>query len=414
MTMSATETRYIMDIENGHIVPEVDASEIKQWDSDYVLGTYVRQPGTFVRGRGIRVWDADGKEYLDFLAGLAVTSVGHCHPKVVAAMQEQAATLVHMSNLYLTAPQAQLAKKLIEISDFDRVFFCNSGAEANEAAIKIARKHGKKTSDNKFEIVTAHRSFHGRTLATVTATAQPKYQDPFRPVVAGFHYVPLNDIAALELAVNENTCAVMLEPVQGEAGIYPAQAEYLAAARAICDKHGALLIFDEVQTGVGRSGKWWAYQHSGVVPDVMTLAKGLGGGIPIGACLTRGASASTLVPGDHGTTFGGTPFATRTALAVLETIEEEHLVENAHAMGHYFVQRLQDPALLSKIKEIRSLGLLLGVELIAPDAKRVQSEALKNGLILNAVGNNILRFLPPLIIAKADIDQAIEILKAVV
>jgi acetylornithine/N-succinyldiaminopimelate aminotransferase len=412
--LETIETRYTLDKETGHIAPVVDAAEVMALDEAHVMHTYARLPVTFVRGQGAKLWDADGKEYLDFLAGIAVNGVGHCHPRVVQAIQEQAATLIHTSNLYYTAPQARLAAKLTEISDFERVFFCNSGAEANEAAIKIARKHGKAVGDaDKFEIVTAHRSFHGRTLATVTATAQPKYQAPFTPLPPGFHYVPFNDIEALEAAVSDRTCAVLLEPIQGEGGVYPAHKSYLEAARALCDQYGALLIFDEVQTGVGRTGKWWAYEHYGVVPDVMTLAKSLGGGVPIGACLARGEAAETLVPGDHGSTFAGNPLAACAALAVLETVEEEHLLANAHAMGEYLVHRLNEPRLRAKISDIRAVGLMIGVELTRPVAKQVQRDALAHGLILNAIGDNVLRLLPPLIVTQADIDRAMEVLTAV-
>ncbi len=408
------ETQYTLDTQTGQIAPVVDAATVRAQDDAHVMHTYARLPVTFVRGQGARLWDAEGREYLDFLAGIAVNGVGHCHPNLVKAIQEQAATLIHTSNLYHTAPQAQLADKLTSISDFSRVFFCNSGAEANEAAIKIARKHGKHIGgDGKYHIVTAQNSFHGRTLATVTATGQPKYQAAFTPLVPGFSYVPFNDIGALEAAVTDQTCAVLLEPIRGEGGVYPAHRPYLEAARRICDKHGALLLFDEVQTGVGRTGKWWAYQHYEVVPDVMTLAKSLGGGVPIGACLARGAAAETLVPGDHGSTFAGNPLAARAALAVLQTIEDEHLLANAHAMGAYFVHRLNEPALRGKIKDIRGVGLMIGVSLTAPDAKRIQAEALERGLILNAIGDDILRFLPPLIITQSDVDQAMSVLLAV-
>ncbi len=408
------ETQYTLDTHTGQIAPVVDAPTVRAQDDAHVMHTYARLPVTFVRGQGARLWDAEGREYLDFLAGIAVNGVGHCHPNLVKAIQEQAATLIHTSNLYHTAPQAQLAEKLTSLSDFRRVFFCNSGAEANEAAIKIARKHGKQIGgDAKYHIVTAQNSFHGRTMATVTATGQPKYQAPFTPLVPGFSYVPFNDIEALEAAVTDETCAIMLEPIRGEGGIYPAHRPFLEAARRICDAHGALLIFDEVQTGVGRTGKWWAYQHYDVVPDMMTLAKSLGGGVPIGACLARGSAAETLVPGDHGSTFAGSPLAARAALAVLQTIDDEHLLANAHAMGAYFIHRLNEPALRGKIRDIRGLGLMIGVSLAAPDAKRVQAEALARGLILNAIGDDILRFLPPLVITQSDIDQAMDVLLAV-
>ncbi len=408
------ETQYTLDTQTGQIAPAVDAAAVRAQDKAHVMHTYARLPVTFVRGQGARLWDAEGREYLDFLAGIAVNGVGHCHPALVKAIQEQAATLIHTSNLYHTAPQALLAQKLAEISDFSRVFFCNSGAEANEAAIKIARKHGKQVGgDSKYHLITAQNSFHGRTLATVTATGQPKYQAPFTPLVPGFSHVPFNDIEALEAAVTEDTCAVMLEPIRGEGGVYLAHRPYLEAARRICDKVGALLIFDEVQTGVGRTGKWWAYQHYDVVPDMMTLAKSLGGGVPIGACLARGAATETLVPGDHGSTFAGSPLAASAALAVLQTIESEHLLANAHAMGEYFIHRLGEPALRGKIKDIRGMGLMVGVTLTTPDAKRVQAEALERGLIINAIGDDILRFLPPLIITQSDIDQAMTVLLAV-
>ena len=408
-----SQTIYTMDTETGRISQVWDQTQTKTWDDECVMTTYARLPVMFVRGEGVKLWDNDGNEYLDFLGGLAVNGIGHCHPKVVRALQEQAATLLHVSNLYLTGPQAKLAKKLTQISDFDRVFFCNSGAEANEAAIKIARKFGKATSETKFKIITAERSFHGRTIATVTATGQPKYQAPFTPVLPGVEYVPYDDIDALKAAVDDDVCAVMLEPIQGEGGVYVASTEYLKAAREICDRHGALLIFDEVQTGMGRTGKWWAYQQSGVVPDVMTSAKALGGGVPIGACLARGAAASTFVPGDHGSTFAANPLASSAALAVIEAIEEDHLIANAHAMGAYLVRRLTD-ALGAKVKEIRGQGLMLGIELVEPNARKVMTDALANGLIINAIGDSILRLLPPMIITKADVDRAVEILGAVV
>ena len=409
------ETAYTLDKNTGHIAPAIDADEIRALDDANIMHTYARLPVTFVRGQGARLWDTEGREYLDFLAGIAVNGLGHCHPKVVAAIQEQAATLIHTSNLYHTAPQALLAAKLTGISDFTRVFFGNSGAEANEAALKIARKHGKAIGGNsKYKIVTAERSFHGRTLGTVTATAQPKYQAPFTPLIPGFSYVPFNNSAALEAAVTDETCAVLLEPIQGEGGVYPASKSYLEAARAACDAHGALLIFDEVQTGVGRTGKWWAYEHYGVIPDILTSAKSLGGGLPIGACLARGAAAETLVPGDHGSTFGGNLLACRAALAVLETIEGDHLLTNAEAMGAYFVHRLTAPRFRGKIADLRAVGLMIGIELSAPSAKRVVSETLSRGLILNAIGDHILRLLPPLIITQADIDQALDVLGAVI
>ncbi len=409
-----TQTAYTLDTQTGQIAPVVDADAVRAADAAHAMHTYARLPVTFVRGQGAQLWDSDGREYLDFLAGISVNGVGHCHPRVVQALQEQVATLMHTSNLYHTAPQAELAARLCALSDMERVFLCNSGAEANEAAIKIARKHGKAVGgEGKFHIVTATQSFHGRTLATVTATGQPKYQAPFAPVVPGFSYVPFNDVDTLQAAVTDDTCALLLEPVQGESGVWPADPAFLQAARSLCDARGALLIFDEVQTGMGRTGTWWAYQQYGVVPDVMTLAKSLGGGFPIGACLARGAAAEVFVPGDHGSTFAGNPLACRASLAVLDTMEQEHLVANAHAMGAYFARRLQELAHAGKLTDIRARGLMVGVTLAAPDAKRVQADALERGLILNAIGDSILRFLPPLIITRADVDKAMDVLAAV-
>jgi acetylornithine/N-succinyldiaminopimelate aminotransferase len=415
MTSMTTTELYALDTQTGQISSVIDDAEIKQLDADHLLTVYARLPVTLVRGQGVKVWDADGKEYLDFLAGIAVNALGHCHPKMVQAIQEQAATLIHTSGYYFTAPVAKLAQKLTQISGMDRAFFCNSGAEAVECALKIARKYGKAHGGaSKFGIVAAQKSFHGRTLATVTATGQPKYQEPFLPLLPGVSHVPFNDIDALEAAVTDDTCAVLLEPVQGEGGVYPAHKPFLEAARALCDKHHALLIFDEVQTGIGRTGKWFAYEHYGVVPDILTSAKALGGGFPIGACLARGDAATTLVPGDHGSTYGGNPLACAAALAVLNTIEDEHLLANAHAMGDYFVHRLNELPLRNQIADIRALGLMIGVELKAPDAKRVLLESLEHGLLLSAIGDHTLRLVPPLNITTADIDAVMEILGQVI
>jgi predicted acetylornithine/succinylornithine family transaminase len=382
-------------------------------DSANVMHTYARIPVLFTKGTGQWLFDSRGKKYLDFLGGIAVNAVGHCHPKVVEAVQRQAAELIHTSNLYYTAPQAKLAAKLTSISDFDRVFFCNSGAEANEAALKIARKHGRAKSKKKTDFVTAYRSFHGRTMATVTATAQPKYQEPFRPLIPGFTYVEFNDTDALRHAVTDCTCAVILEPIQGEGGVYPADAGYLKSAREICDSVGALLIFDEVQTGMGRTGDWWAYQGYGVVPDVMTSAKALGGGLPIGACLAKGEAAETFVPGDHGSTFAGNPLAASAALAVIDTIESESLRANAANVGRYLADQLLSK-LAGRIVEVRGKGLMVGVQLKEPIAKIVLVESLERGLIVNAVGDSTLRFLPPLLITADDVDLAVSILEEVI
>lgn len=385
--------------------------EIFELDNKYVMSTYARQPLAIVRGEGARVWDDTGREYLDFVAGIAVNGLGHCHPKVVEAIRKQAGVLMHTSNLYHTEQQPALARMLVEWSDFDKVFFCNSGAEANEAAIKLARKWGKQHSEKKVEIVSAVGSFHGRTMGAITATSQSKYQKWFTPLVPGFKYVPYNDIEALEEIISGNTCAVILEPVQGENGVHPASQEYLQFARTACNSDGALLIFDEVQTGLGRTGKMFAYEHYGVVPDVMTLAKTLGGGFPIGACIARGDATNVLHPGDHAATFGGNPLACAAAMAALSAIHDEKLVENARDTGEYFQKKLR--ALKESgapIEEVRGLGLMIGVQLTKPVAKDVASACMDKGLLLNAIGDSILRFLPPLIITKEDIDLAVGIL----
>ncbi|MEN6370471.1 MAG: acetylornithine transaminase [Armatimonadota bacterium] len=385
--------------------------EIIELDSKYVMSTCARQPLAIVRGEGARVWDDTGKEYLDFVAGIAVNGLGHCHPKVVEALQRQAAVLMHTSNIYYTEQQPALAEMLIKWSDFDKVFFCNSGTEANEAAIKLARKWGKQRSEKKIEIVTAIGSFHGRTMGSITATGQTKYQKWFTPLVPGFKYVPYNDIEALEETISENTCAVILEPVQGESGVHPASPEYLQFARTACDSDGVLLIFDEVQTGIGRTGKMFAYEHFGVVPDVMTLAKTLGAGFPIGACLARGDAANVFQPGDHSSTFGGNPLACAAAMAALSTIHNDGLIENARDNGKYLQKKLKSlKEAGAPIEEVRGLGLMIGVQLSKPIAKTLVSACMDKGLLLNAIGDSILRFIPPLVITKEDIDLAIGII----
>ena len=392
---------------------DVDEAQAREWDAAHVMQTYARQKVTFVRGSGPRLWDAHGREYLDFLAGIAVCGVGHCHPRLVAAIQEQAARLMHVSNLFLTEGQARLASRLTALSDMDRVFFTNSGAEANEAAIKLARKRGRQVGgENKVGIVTALNSFHGRTIATVTATGQPKYQKDFAPLPGGFSYVPFNDEDALRQAVNHDTSAVLLEPILGEGGIHPANASFLQTARELCDRHGALLIFDEVQTGMGRTGEMWAWQRYGVRPDVLTSAKGLGGGFPIGACLARGVAAETLVPGDHGSTFAANPLAAAAANAVLDIIDEENLAQNALAVGAHLTDRLAGLRVRypQTVGPVRGMGLMLGLGLLRPVAKQVLTHCLQNGLIVNAVGDDTIRLLPPLVITRQDADAAVAIL----
>ncbi len=367
----------------------------------YLMQTGRRLPVTFVRGQGCVLYDDSGREYLDLVAGIAVNLLGHSHPDVVAAVTTQASALIHTSNLYFTEPQVELAQRLVELSFPSRVFFCSSGAEANEAAIKLARKWGTGNRDGAFEILTTEGSFHGRTLATVTAGGQHKYSDPFKPLPEGFVHVPYNDLDALKAATTTRTVAVMLEPVMGEIGIIPAASGYLEGVRRWCDEQNLLLILDEVQTGLGRTGRWFAYQHHGITPDVMTLAKGLGGGVPIGACMA-GPRADVFVPGDHGSTFGGNPLACAAALAVLSVIERDGLVGHAAEMGEVLHEALLDLG----AKDVRGLGLMQAFEFGEPRAKAFQQSCLEAGLIVNAVDEHSVRLVPPLIIGSAEIDRA--------
>jgi len=391
---------------------ETDTRTVIQMYADYVMHTFNRQPVVFVRGKGMKVWDADGKEYLDFLAGIAVNGLGHSHPALVEAISRQAATLMHVCNLYHVPQQAALAKRLVELSGLGKAFFCNSGTEANEAAIKLVRKWAKENAGpEKFEIITAEGSFHGRTLAAVTATGQPKYHRGFEPLVPGFKYVPFNDLSALQAAATDQTCAIMLEPIQGESGVRPASKEYLKGVRELCDDRGLLLMLDEVQTGLGRTGKWFGYEHYGIKPDVMTLAKTLGGGFPIGACLAADRVAEAFEPGSHAATFGGNPLACAAALAALDIMEREKLIENAANTGAYFRKALE--ALKERrddIVEVRGVGLMLAMEMDRGDAPAVSACCLQKGLIVNPVGQGIIRFLPPLIVRKEHVDSAVRIL----
>jgi len=367
----------------------------------YLMQTGRRLPVTFVRGRGCLVYDEAGREYLDLVAGIAVNLLGHAHPEVAAAVAAQANTLIHTSNLYYTQPQVELARRLVELSFPSRVFFCNSGAEANEAAIKLARKWGTRNRDGAYQIITTQGSFHGRTLATITAGGQPKYSDPFKPLPDGFVHVPYNDLDAIKAATGEKTVAILLEPIMGEIGVVPAHEGYLAGVRRWCDEQGLLLILDEVQTGLARTGRWFAHQHHGITPDVMTLAKGLGGGLPIGACLAA-PKADVFEPGDHGSTFGGNPLACAAAIAVLHVIERDGLAGHAAEMGevlHTAISGLGG-------KEVRGLGLMQAVEFAEPRAKAFQQACLDAGLVVNAVDDNSIRFVPPLIITTEQIDRA--------
>ncbi|MDD2553714.1 MAG: aspartate aminotransferase family protein, partial [Desulfotomaculaceae bacterium] len=377
----------------------MNTKDIVKLGDKYLMRNYGRIPLAPVKGDGARLWDADGKEYLDFVSGIAVNALGHCNLAVVEAICEQAKKLMHCSNLYYIEPQALLAKMLVENSVMDKAFFCNSGAEANEAAIKLARKYAKlKHGSEKVEIITAHNSFHGRTLATITATGQPKYQKGFEPLPGGFKYVPFNDLQALTEAVGPETCAVMLETIQGEGGVNVAAKEYINGVKKLCKKFGALLIFDEVQTGIGRTGRLFAYEHYDVKPDIITLAKALGGGFPIGAMLARGEAAKVFQPGDHASTFGGNPLACAAALATLEEIIEGEVVEYTNTVGEILYSELEK--LREKyeyVKDIRGKGLLVGMEL-SIEGKKIVDACQEKGLLINCVGGHVLRFIPPLIV----------------
>ena len=366
-----------------------------------------------VRGQGCRVWDDAGREYLDCLGGIAVNCLGHAHPAVVRALADQAATLVHVSNLYLNAPQLQLAEKLQALSGGGRCFFCNSGAEANETAFKLARKFGKTRPGAPWEIVSATGSFHGRTLATVAATAQEKYQKPFAPMPAGFSYAPYNDLAALRAAVSDQTVAVLLEVLQGEGGVTPGDAAYLRGARQLCDERGLLLIFDEVQTGVGRLGEWFGWQTVGVQPDIFTLAKGLGAGVPIGATVVLNP-ACDFTPGDHNSTFGGNPLACTAALATIATVEKDDLLAAVRERGAGLQAGLAALAKKypAKATLARGRGLLQGLVLAAPGAALVGIMQ-ERGFLINCTAGNVLRFAPPYIISSADIARLLAALDAV-
>ena len=388
--------------------------EIMALADENIMNTYKRFPIVPVKGSGVKVWDVNGKEYLDFVAGIAVCNLGHSHPQVIAAVKEQLENLTHVSNLYYTEPQAQLARLLVENSFADKVFFCNSGAEANEAAIKLARKYAHENmGPDKFELITMKDSFHGRTMATITATGQEKFQFGFTPLLEGFTYVPFNDLQALEARISNKTCGIMVEPIQGEGGVNIPNAQYLARMREICDRHGILLIVDEVQTGMGRTGKLFAYEHSGIKPDIMTLAKALGNGFPIGAMLATNKIAKAFIPGNHASTFGGSPLAMAAANATLKTMLQEGILEHCLKMGDYFLLQLKKLQQKHKIiKEVRGKGLMLAAQLNIENGDIV-NECLQRGLLIISAGGKTLRFVPPLIITTQDVDQAIKVLDEV-
>ncbi len=389
----------------------MDKQTVINLDQENYLPVFARYSIVLTHGEGPYIYDNEGKKYIDFLAGIAVNVLGHAHPALVKAVSEQAAKIIHCSNLYYTEEQATLAKTLAGLSGLNRVFIANSGAEANEGAIKLARKYGKTIAADKFEIITAHDSFHGRTLATLTATAQPKYQKGYEPLPGGFSYVPFNDIAALENAISDKTCAVMLEPIQGEGGVNVPDQDYLAKVKALCEKHGALLILDEIQSGIGRTGKMFAYEHFGVKPDIVTLAKGLAGGVPIGAFITSEKIAAAFHAGDHGSTFGGNPLACAAANAVLKAMEDEKLLDNAQVVGEYLIAKLGElknkyPSLISNV---RGKGLMVGAKLTQP-GRDIVNECMNQGAIINCTAGDVLRFVPPLIVTKENVDEMIAIL----
>jgi predicted acetylornithine/succinylornithine family transaminase len=371
------------------------------------MQTYARMPVEFVRGDGARLWDSDGKQYLDFLAGISVCSVGHCHPAVVEAVREQVGTLTHTSNLYLTEGGVRLAERLCESSLGGRAFLCNSGTEANECAIKLVRKHAHARGVSKPEVVVLEGAFHGRTMGSLSATPGLTVKDSFAPYLSGFAPVPRDNVDALRAAVGDRTAAVMLEPIQGETGVHVISDEMIAAARELCDGTGALLVFDEIQTGMGRTGSLWAYEQLSTKPDVMTTAKALGGGLPAGACVTSLETADVLERGDHGSTFAGGPLVAAASLAAFEVLDDPELLRRVRDLGG----RLRDGlGRIDAISEVRGRGLMLGARLDGLDAMEVADRALEAGLIVNPIGTDTLRFLPPLVIGEAEIDEALEIL----
>lgn len=387
-------------------------SDIISDSHKYLMNTYSRQPLVLVKGRGMKVYDSDGREYLDFVSGVAVNNLGHCHPRVVVALQKQAQRLIHVSNHYHNEPQVALARELVRHSFADKAFFCNSGTEAVEAAIKLARRFARDVlKQDRYEIITMRGSFHGRTYGALSATAQERFHKGFEPLVPGFRFVPFNDIEAVEKAVGPNTCAVLVEPIQGEGGVNVPSDGYLKGLRELCDRHGILLIFDEIQTGMGRTGRLFAYEHEGTAPDVMALAKGLGGGLAIGALLATDKAAQAFTPGSHGSTFGGNPLACAAAIASLETILEDNiLVQSVEHLGGYFRQSLA--ALKQKypfIKDVRGRGLLIGMELDF-EGRDIVTACLREGFLINCTADYVLRFMPPLIVTREEIDQLIDAL----
>ncbi len=383
----------------------------KREDSQFILSTYGERRIAFVKGKGVYLYDVEGNKYLDFLSGIGVNILGHGHPRIVKVIKEQAEILLHTSNLYLIPHQIKLAEMLVQLSFPGRCFFCNSGTEAVEAALKLARKWGKEKG--KFEIISMENSFHGRTCGSLSLTGQKKYQENFLPLLPGVRFIPFNNLEALQKSVNSKTCAIIIEPIQGEGGIHVASREFLEGAREIADKREVLLIFDEVQCGMGRTGKLFAYQNFEVIPDVLCLAKGLGGGLPIGVIIARDKFSDVFQPGDHASTFGGNPLVTRVAWEVIRILKEEKVLQNVEKMGKYLLQKLLTlKQEFPWIKEIRGKGLMIGIE-ISKEAKRIKDLCERKGLLIGTAGEKTLRFLPPLIISQEEIDEGMRIFQEV-
>lgn len=385
--------------------------ELEYYAAQYLMPTYARLPLSIVRGQGCKVFDAEGREYLDCVAGIAVNALGHSHPDLVAAIEQQVRHLIHSSNLYYSEPQVQLAEQLVGLSFGQKVFFCNSGAEANEAAIKLARKYATESfGPDRHEIITFHGSFHGRTLATLTATGQPNLQQGFAPLMPGFRYATFNDLESVKNLITNRTAAILVEPIQGEGGVIVAEKDFMQALRSLCTEHGILLIFDEVQTGIGRTGSMFAYEQYDIEPDIMTLAKGLGGGVPIGACIATDAVAKAFGPGSHASTFGGNPLACAASLEVLRVLIDGEIVQKVQTIGSYLKKGLHDlQNRIPLIKEVRGRGLLLGAEL-SIDGKSVVQDCLRRKVLINCTMERVLRFIPPLIISHNEIDLLLKVL----
>ncbi len=389
--------------------------EIVATEKEYVMQTYKRLPVVIERGEGATLYDINGKSYIDFVAGIAVNALGHAHPAWVKAVSEQAAKLAHISNVVYSRSGINLAKKLVELSGLEKAFLCNSGTEAIEAAIKIARKWGKlKRGNDCFKIISFERGFHGRTLGALSATASEKYKAPFEPLVPGFVNIPLNDLQLLDNMLDSSVCAVIIETIQGEGGVWPIETSYLQAVRNLCDKREVLLIIDEIQTGIARTGRWFGFQHSQITPDIITLAKGLGGGFPIGAVLARGEAADIFEPGDHGSTYAGNPLACEAALSVIEVLEKENALPDISGKGNLLKEKLQELSdeFPEMISEVRGYGLMQALEFKLPVARKIVESGLAGGVFMNATSETTLRFVPPLLISEKEIKSGLKLLKS--